>query len=347
MSRRDLDEADHLLDLRRPTEAEQRARAHLGEDPGSAEALRLLARALGMQDRWHDALAAARAAVAADPQESHGHILVSNALAHLDDVAGAVEAARAAVALDPGWWATHYHLAWALTRGRRPRTRDAFQSARHAVSLAPAQPEPHNLVGICLESLGDHVGARRAYVEALRLDPQHAAARQNLATLDLSERRLTHATRGMTAALSLDPQDQLMQRNFQLLLQTLLRWFYGVILVGGILLGIVLLVDAPYPVRALVGAAVLGVDVWVFVRVTRHFPRALRRPSRQMLHLLGWFLRLQVLVVAVVTVVIVLMAFAPSETARSAGLLMIPIVRGALIGTVIFGIVGAIIGRRD
>ena len=53
--------------------------------------------------------------------------------------------------------------------------------------------------------LGDRATARRAYAETLRLNPEHAAARHDLAVLDARAHRPGRALAGLVAAGRLDP----------------------------------------------------------------------------------------------------------------------------------------------
>ena len=53
--------------------------------------------------------------------------------------------------------------------------------------------------------LGDRATARQAYEETLRLDPEHAAARHDLAVLDSRAHRPGRALAGLVAAGRLDP----------------------------------------------------------------------------------------------------------------------------------------------
>ena len=53
--------------------------------------------------------------------------------------------------------------------------------------------------------LGDRATARRAYAETLRLNPEHAAARHDLAVLDARAHRPARALAGLVTAGRLDP----------------------------------------------------------------------------------------------------------------------------------------------
>ena len=51
---------------------------------------------------------------------------------------------------------------------------------REAMSECPDAPEPHNLLGVVLESEGDHSEAMRHFRAACALDPTYLPAQQNL-----------------------------------------------------------------------------------------------------------------------------------------------------------------------
>ena len=54
---------------------------------------------------------------------------------------------------------------------------------------------------------------RAAYLKALELDPNHAAAMNNLAAMDLNRGRLGRAARQVTAALQIDPHEEVLRTN--------------------------------------------------------------------------------------------------------------------------------------
>jgi len=315
MSERDLQAAAHLLDVGRATEAEQMARAHLASDPQSAQALGLLTEALNDQERWSEAVASGRAAVAAAPDDARGLVTLSIAEGGAGNVPGSLDAARYAVRLAPQVWAPHYQLARSLLQGGDPG--EALAAARRAVALAPNSASARNLVGACLQSDGDDAGARRAYSDALRLDPQDAYAMRNLASLELSAGRLGTATRAASAALALAPQDDRVRRRFGFVLHALVRQLNLVVALGGTMLGIAMILKAPYALRVALALAIATIDTWAFVRMTRHLPRGLRRPGRQSLRYLGWFVRLRLLLILAVTVAILFTALAPLHVTRT------------------------------
>jgi tetratricopeptide (TPR) repeat protein len=65
--------------------------------------------------------------------------------------------------------------------------------------------------------------AERNYREALRLDPENAAARNNLATIELRGNNLEAATAGFAAALAENPRLQVARDNIDLVCRRVLR----------------------------------------------------------------------------------------------------------------------------
>ena len=271
--------AEHLLDLHRPAEAERLARTALGRDPDSAAAMEVLAEALRHQDRNEEAAEVARAGLGQHPTSGPLLLRLIDSLVELtggESVGGgtprkrgaplvqeARDAADRLVQLEPNLWVSHYAHARALLAGDRPRVRDALASAQRAVWVAPHSADAHNLVGVCLDSLTRHDAARVAYEEALRLDPQHAQAMNNLATLDVGFFRLRKAARGFRDAAALAPGEGMPQQNLRMLTMRLAIRILVVMLVGAGVLAITLVTGTPWWGRALLGACLLAGTAWL------------------------------------------------------------------------------------
>ncbi|MBN9113347.1 MAG: tetratricopeptide repeat protein [Pseudonocardia sp.] len=193
----------HLRQVRRLDDAERAARDALASWPTDAGLLCELAAVLLAEERYAEALPAADAAVAADPEDERGHRLRGLLLSMLDRHAEALSAAWTAVSIAP-----HEPVAGiAYTRvlQRAGRLHDAARAAGRVVTLAPSSPDAHFLLADVAGDLGDVATARRAYEETLRLDPEHAAARHDLAVLDARARRPGRALRGLIDAGRLAP----------------------------------------------------------------------------------------------------------------------------------------------
>lgn len=55
-----------------------------------------------------------------------------------------------------------------------------ISSICHAMERYPHAPEPHNLMGIVMEKMGDHVSAMKHFRAAWALDPTYMPANHNL-----------------------------------------------------------------------------------------------------------------------------------------------------------------------
>jgi tetratricopeptide (TPR) repeat protein len=194
---------EHLRELGRLDEAEREARAGLAEEPQDAALLAALAAVLLGAQRHAEGLAAADAAAAAAPQDERVHRLRALLLSGLGRHREALLAGYAAVSLAPDepYAATGY----ARVLQGAGRLADAAQVAHRVVALAPNAAGSHYLLADITSDLGDRRTARAAYTEALRLDPQHAAARHDLAVLDARAHRPARALKGLIEAGAMDP----------------------------------------------------------------------------------------------------------------------------------------------
>ena len=61
----------------------------------------------------------------------------------------------------------------------------AWEAARRAIELAPHEAETHAVMGRVAVEDGDQTAAEKALREALRLDPNHAGARNDLGRLQM------------------------------------------------------------------------------------------------------------------------------------------------------------------
>ena len=108
-------------------------------------------------------------------ERSWAHRLASLALVELGRYPEAVVSAREAVRRDPLDWRCHVALAEALGA---TAPKEAVAAARKAVDLAPQEARPHEVLGDAASRTRDTALARRAYRDALRLDPgnEHVVA---------------------------------------------------------------------------------------------------------------------------------------------------------------------------
>ena len=198
-----IERIDNLRALRRFGDAEHLIRTALATEPQDALLLWRLSAVLLGTERVAEGLHAAKAAVAADSQDPDAHRLHALLLTASNRHQEATHAGYAAVTLAP----QHAHTVTVYAHVLRcaGRYADAAAVARRAVELAPNDPETHMEVGDGALSAGDRHTARTAYESVLRLDPQHAAARRNLAAVDFMSRRPRKALGGLVEAGRIDP----------------------------------------------------------------------------------------------------------------------------------------------
>ena len=211
-----------------------------------------------------------RSALALDPEDAGAHHVLVDVLCDRKDGPGAVTAAESGLRLAPHDFTSHYQYARALLSLRRPRTRDAYEAALRAVEAAPHSPDAHNLVGLCLDALGNHEGAQAAFRNAMALDPQHTLAQNNLAASEMDRGRLGRAAGLLRGAVGSDPQQKQVRDNLDTVLLLLGRRVMWSLFAAAIVLGILLVTGAPWWSRALAGAAYVAV---VVVLVRRRGPR--------------------------------------------------------------------------
>ncbi len=110
--------------------------------------------------------------------------LLALALVRLDRKHEAFDAARSAVAKGPSLWQTHHTLAH-VCLAIPGQSGAAWEAARQAVELGPLDADTHAMMGRVAVETRDQATAERALREALRLDPEHAVARNDLGRLQL------------------------------------------------------------------------------------------------------------------------------------------------------------------
>lgn len=227
---------EHLRELGRLDDAEREARAALAAEPQDAALLAALAAVLLRADRNAEGLAAADAATAAAPHEERSHRLRALLLSRLGRHAEALAAGYASVSIAPE--EPLAATAYARVLQGAGRGADAVAVAHRVVALAPNSADSHFLLADVTSDLGDRRTARLAYAETLRLDPQHAAARHDLAVLDARAHRPARALRGLVDAGTMDPSmPQVLQTVTAVLWQ--LSWRLRVWLIVATLVAIV------------------------------------------------------------------------------------------------------------
>jgi tetratricopeptide (TPR) repeat protein len=277
-----LARASALCELGRFQDAARHASEYLQTDPHNAYALCLLARARLGSDDAPGALTATQAAIAADPGSEWAFRIASIALQRLDQPQEAVRMARRAVEVAPHLASCHARLAQALAN---PGTdlAGARRAADRAVQLDPHLVEAHLAVGAVAMADGRSAAARAAYKRALAIDPDSAAAHNDLARTHMRRRRignaagLADAAGGFATALLSDPNMRVSRRNLELVLHLFLaRLAYYVFVTAFI--GYRLTVGTSLPRWALwTPAAALSLPAFFAARFTLGLPPTLRQ----------------------------------------------------------------------
>jgi tetratricopeptide (TPR) repeat protein len=164
-------------------------RAHLEQalelSPRQPDVLSGLLEIDSREGRLPESLARLRAAVESDPKSSMLLQLRGQAEARSGLSSEAESSFRAAIDLDPNNLSAYQRLAEFLARsGRRE---DVVATYEEALAARPESPSLNLIVGILHEGLGRQDSAIERYEAAIRLDPDLAAAKNNLAYL-LAER---------------------------------------------------------------------------------------------------------------------------------------------------------------
>jgi tetratricopeptide (TPR) repeat protein len=105
---------------------------------------------------------------------------------------------------------------YARTLQRAGRLGDALQVAHRVVELAPDDADAHLLLADVASDMPDprsKATARAAYEQTLRLDPENALARHDLAVLDAVGHRPARALKGLIEAGRMDPSDPAIVRT--------------------------------------------------------------------------------------------------------------------------------------
>jgi Flp pilus assembly protein TadD len=113
-------------------------------------------------------------------ERSWGHRVASLALLEMGRRDEAVVSAREAVRRDQSDWRCHVALAEALGADD---PQGAFAAACRAIQLARNEPRTYEVLGDAAVRVHDKDTARRAYFEALKIDPTNQHARENLRRL--------------------------------------------------------------------------------------------------------------------------------------------------------------------
>lgn len=308
-----------LVDLGRHQEARTALGTYLAGTPDSVEALCLLGLCeleLGAQGA---ALRAANQAIAVAPEFDWAHRLRALALKRQGDYDDARLAAEEAVRLDPNDYSNHHTLAAVLLALAErapmmaPREMMAARAAAlRAVELAPHEPSAHIIAGLTAGALQLTDAEQASYHEALRLDPDNAIAMNNLAAMDMQSFRLGRAAQRVVAGLQLDPHEEILRRNLDMVVVRLMVRLFNVMLLTGFLMFLTIgQTGGTWGPRALVGAALISGYALVAWLTLRHLPPGARRYARGLPRRMNWPQRFLLAGLVIFTLGLLVTAFAP------------------------------------
>jgi tetratricopeptide (TPR) repeat protein len=201
---------------------------------------------------------------------------------------------------------------------------------------------------MCLADLTMHDEARRAYTEALRLDPTNASVLNNLAALDADSGRLRAALTSLRSGLGHDPQAAQLHGNYDIILLKLIRRLWWALLALGVVLLILAASGAPYLIRLVSAALLLGIYATLTLRVTRELPRGAHLWARGLIGRIGAGPRLMVLTFLLLSASVVGMGVAPRAAAEAIGIGTLSVLRIAGIGVIVVSVFNLVFRRsRD
>lgn len=210
-----LARARALLDLGRTQAARAAAGRALAQAPEDPEALQLFGLCQLRAGEVGPACETLRAAIVHRPADAHGHYLLGYAGREAGDLRAAEVCFREALRLSPE--EPVYLRALAELLAGRKLFPEALGLARRAVELAPDRPANHVTLGYVSSAAGDRAAARRAYEQALLLDPNDAVAWNNLGCVDLAQGQPMQARHRFREALRLNPEGTAAHDNLRLL----------------------------------------------------------------------------------------------------------------------------------
>jgi tetratricopeptide (TPR) repeat protein len=295
----------------------------------------MLALGMALQDAGDHgaALTAARAYGVLVADDARTYHLASLALTGLKRHEEAVAAARRSIDLDPHNGARHHALVLALVQGRL-RPQQAVAAATRAVQLAPDEPNHHFGLGLAHLATGRGT-ARRHFLEALRLDPEHAGAHHALATerLGFGGRALAEAANGYATALAINPSAVHSRLAFLRIIHLLAYLTTALVLTGGYLAGQLTYHDRPIAGRIVAGCAALP-PVLLALRFATHLAPHLRPVARRTAR------RQRVAIILEVVAVLLLPAAAVTPATY-------PLLAGAGAAALLAALCTALAGRRE
>ncbi|ADG78371.1 TPR repeat-containing protein OS=Tsukamurella paurometabola (strain ATCC 8368 / DSM / CCUG 35730/ CIP 100753 / JCM 10117 / KCTC 9821 / NBRC 16120 / NCIMB 702349 / NCTC 13040) OX=521096 GN=Tpau_1753 PE=4 SV=1 [Tsukamurella paurometabola] len=279
---RTLEKVGLLLETKQYTTAATLAGAFLTAHPSDPDALVALGRAQRGLGDHAAAIDCFGRALGVDPAHYAASVWLAGEFSEVGRHADALRTARALVRAYPDVAGSHFMLSSvALETGNKRLANEAMIAARTAVVLDPEVPEYHVNLGLAAHRSGDLRLAREATGQALRLDPNNAAALNNRGLMMKRFRSGRRAAEIDTysRAAALDPLDSVARYNLEVVVyNTLARtgWYIALPMIAAIITSVLASRPTGGPLSsALVPAAVGCVLVvalwggWVWFNVRR------------------------------------------------------------------------------
>ncbi|UFS60792.1 tetratricopeptide repeat protein [Subtercola endophyticus] len=219
------------LSLGKPADALRALAAHLATHPDDERGLCLASQAHLVSGEPARALEAAQRAAALTPENEWAWRLVALSYSKLGRHAEARAAAATALAIAPQLWVTHAQVAQVDIAAKRI-TAESRLAAREATRLAPMEPDAHLTAGNVALASHDWSTAESAFRSALKLEPGHAAARNNLSLVLLRQGKAGSAAAGFVDILATDPDSEVAVRNLRAVAAVALRHLHFVLWVA-------------------------------------------------------------------------------------------------------------------
>jgi tetratricopeptide (TPR) repeat protein len=190
------------------------AREWLAERPGHGRAHLYAAQALVNLDRKGEAAPHLTEALARIPNNAFAHRMMSIVQFDLKNYRAADQAIQEAIALEPEEAMNWYQLA--LMFYKQHDLKRAEEAAARARELSPNNADILNLCALCA---GNTSRGASLLQDTLELDPENAAAHNNLGVDYLNKKDYAQAEECFRRALSLDPTLAISRRNLFLALK--------------------------------------------------------------------------------------------------------------------------------
>lgn len=200
-----------LLDIERPAEALQVIRQALAQAPDDGESHEIEGLAHIRMHHADDAIAALKRSIAARPSGAHAYYLLGFAFRDKGLRVEAMVAFNEALRLRPTEPVYLRIQAELLTDLGRPK--DGMPFAERAVAEGADRAANFVTLGYVSSAMGQKTEARVAYETALKKDPTHSTAWNNLACLDLEAGKPLLARYRFREALRCEARNQMARRN--------------------------------------------------------------------------------------------------------------------------------------